>query len=82
MSALIHALDGAVKPAIIVAFVTGLVRTSRAVQLHRAVSASLENGTEDQRREAGLTVVEALTREKTPWYVAALPWRKPNDDES
>ena len=50
-------------------------RVSRAALLHKAGAAALNQGTEDQRRDAGLAIVEALTRrEREPWYVAALPW--------
>lgn len=78
MSAFIHALEGAVNPATMVAFVSGLVRIAREALLRRAASVALENGTEDQRREAGLTIVEALTRDKKPWYRQLLG-RKSDD---
>jgi len=54
-------------------------RVSRAVLLHRAGAAALKHGSEDQRREAGLEIIKALTDADEPWYLKALPWRKSDD---
>jgi hypothetical protein len=57
-------------------------RVSRAVQLHRAVSAATDKDSGDERRKAGLEIVQGLTRrEREPWYRALLPGRKPDDGE-
>lgn len=69
-------------PAGILAFTGGLVRVSRAALLHKAGSAALSQGTEDQCREAGLKIVEALTRrEREPWWREILPGRRSDGDE-
>ncbi len=47
--------------------------------LQRAGSAALKRGSEDERREAGLKIVDALTGENEPWYRAILPWCKSDD---
>jgi hypothetical protein len=49
------------------------------VLLHRAGATALKHGSEDQRREAGLRIVDALTSENEPWYRAILPWRRSDD---
>jgi hypothetical protein len=48
--------------------------------LYRAGSTALKRGSEDQRREAGLKIVDALASEDEPWYLAALSWRKSDDN--
>jgi Na+(H+)/acetate symporter ActP len=68
-------------PAVILAVAGGLVRVSRAALLHKAGSTALSQGTEDQRREAGLKIVEALTRERGPWWREILPGRKSGDGD-
>jgi hypothetical protein len=61
----------------------GMVRVSRAALLHKAGSTALSHGDEDQRREAGLAIVEALTRrEREPWYLSLLPGRRSDDSQS
>jgi hypothetical protein len=83
VSAFIRVLASVGTPADILAIAGGLVRVSRAALLHKAGSTALSHGTEDQRREAGLAIIEALTRrESEPWYRAILPWRKSGNDES
>lgn len=83
MSVLVHVLAYVGTPAGILAFAGGLVRVSRAALLHKAGTTALSQGTEDQRREAGLAIVEALTRrEREPWWREVLPGRSPADGES
>jgi hypothetical protein len=79
LSVLVHVLAYVGTPAGILAFAGGLVRVSRAALLHRAGSTALSQGTEDQRREAGLAIVEALTRQREPWWREVLPGRRPGD---
>ena len=79
MSALTHVLTDIGTPALIVALGGFAWRVSRAVLLHRAGVTALKHGSEDQRREAGLKIVDALTSENEPWYRALLPWRKSGD---
>jgi hypothetical protein len=82
MSVFTHVLGDLGTPVFVLALVTGVVRVSRAALLHKAGSTALSQGSEDQRREAGLAIVEALTRrEREPWYRALLPGRKPDDGE-
>jgi hypothetical protein len=66
-------------PAGIVAFTGGLVRVSRAALLHKAGSTALSHGDEDQRREAGLRIVEALTSDREPWWREILRRRRSDD---
>jgi hypothetical protein len=80
VSALLHVLASVGTPADILALSGGLVRISRAALLRQAGSTALSHGTVDQRREAGLAIVEALTRrESERWHRAILPWRKSVD---
>lgn len=82
MSVFTNILTNFGTPASILAFAGGLVRVSRAALLHKAGSAALSQGSEEQRREAGLAIVEALTRrEREPWFRALLPGRRSGDDE-
>jgi hypothetical protein len=82
MSAFTHFLSSVGAPASILAFAGGLVRVSRAALLHKAGSTALSQGSENQRREAGLAIVEALTRrEREPRFLSLLPWRKSGDDQ-
>jgi hypothetical protein len=79
---LVHVLAYVGTPAGILAFAGGLVRVSRAALLHKAGSTALSQGTEDQRREAGLAIVAALTRrEREPWFLSLLPGRRSDDDQ-
>jgi hypothetical protein len=83
LSTFIQVLAYVGTPAGILAFTGGLVRVSRAALLHKAGSAALSQGTEDQRREAGLKIVEALTRrEREPWWREILPGRRADGDQS
>lgn len=54
----------------------------RAVLLQRAGATALKQGSEDQRGQAGLEIVKALTSDNEPSYLAVLPWRKPGDGQS
>lgn len=80
LSVFIHFLTYVGTPAGILAVAGGLVRVSRAALLHKAGSAALDHGTEDQRRQAGLAIIEALTRrESEPWWRAILRRRSGDD---
>ena len=82
LSVFTHILAYVGTPAGILAVAGGLVRVSRAALLRKAASTALDHGTEDQRREAGLKIVDALTRrEREPWYLALLPGRRSDDDQ-
>lgn len=77
-----HILAYVATPAGIIAFAGGVVRVSRAALLHKAGSTALSQGSEDQRREAGLKIVDALTRrEREPWFLSLLPGRRSDDDQ-
>lgn len=56
-------------------------RVSRAVLLQRAGATALKKGDSDPQGKAGLAIVQELTRESEPWYLAALPWRRPDDGQ-
>ena len=82
MSELTHILTLAGTPALVLAVAGGLVRVSRAALLHKAGSTALSQGSEDQRREAGLAIVETLTcREREPWFLSLLAGRRSDDDQ-
>lgn len=77
---LMSALTDVGAPAAIVAVAGGCVRVAREALLHKAASTALDNGDESQRREAGLKIVEALTR-REPWWRGLLPGRRSDDDQ-
>jgi hypothetical protein len=52
-------------------------RVSKSVQLHRAVSAATEHGSEAERNKAGVEIVKALAGDDEPWWRAVLRWRWP-----
>jgi hypothetical protein len=56
-------------------------RVSRAALLHRAGSAALGRVSDDERRKVGLKIIKELTREREPWYLAALPCCKSDDGQ-
>ena len=79
MSSFTHVLTYVGPPAVLLPALGSFARrVSRAVLLHRAGATALKHGSEDQRREAGLKIVDALTREE-PWYRAVWPWRRSGD---
>jgi len=81
LSAFTHSLISYVdSPALVLALGTFVRRVARAVLLHRAGVAALKHGSEDERREAGLEIVKALTDENEPWYRALPWWRKSGED--
>ncbi len=82
MSAFTHILTYFGPPVGLILAVAGSVgRISRALLLYRAGSTALKRGSEDERGEAGLHIVDALTRESEPWYRAILPGRRSDDSQ-
>lgn len=81
MSVFTHILSIVGTPALLLALGHFAWRVSRAVLLQRAGSVALKRGNEDQRPEAGLKIIDALTGENEPSYWAILPWRKSDDGE-
>jgi len=55
------------------------MQLSREVRLHRAEYVALKKGDDDPRGRAGLAIIKTLTGDDEPWYLKALPWRKPDD---
>lgn len=79
MSVSTHVLTYFTNPAIIVAAAHSVRPVFRSLLLYRAGSYALKHGSEDERREAGLKIIDALTSDDEPWYRALMPWRKPDD---
>jgi hypothetical protein len=48
---------------------------------HRAGSAVFGKRSDNQRRKDGIAIIKELDRDRDPWYLKALPWRKPDDDQ-
>jgi hypothetical protein len=80
MSSITHVLTDFGTPAFVLAAGRVVVQISRTILLHRAESAALSKGDEDPQGRAGLAIIESVNRrEREPWYLAGLPWRRPDD---
>lgn len=81
VAAFTHSLISYVgSPTLVLALGNFVRHVTRAVLLHRAGAAALKHGSEDERREAGLEIVKALTDENEPWYRTLPWWRKSGED--
>jgi len=67
--------------ALVVALGTFAWRVARAMLLHRAGVTALRHGSKDPRGRAGLRIVDALTSDNEPWYLALLPGHRRDDGQ-
>jgi len=81
LSVFTHILTYVGTPALVLAFGTSAWRICRAMLLYRAGSAALNQGSDDERRKAGLKIIKVLTSDDEPWYRAILPWRRSGDGQ-